>query len=225
MKSLLLSALLSLLALGSALAQVRVVPAFHAIQVSGGIKLIVREGAPQHVEVSVLPAELASYLKTTVEAGVLTLRFEPLQGHVRTERLLVTVTARQLTALTASSGAAVDASGAVAAPTFALDASAGAAVRAELNVRELTVRQDGGSVINLGGQANRLTLTADGGSIFKGGRLQAATCRADADGGSVVQLYAKDELTASADGGSTIKYQGSPKVTKKVDGSSIIKGA
>ena len=227
MKNLLLSALLSLLALGSALAQaqVRAVPAFRAIKVSGGIELTLTAGPTQRVEVTTEPAELAQYLTTTVEDGTLTLRFERPRGNARGQHLRVAITADQLTALAASGGAAVTAHGAFAAPTFALDADAGAAVRADLATTDLTVSQHGGSVVNLNGQAAKLTLDVNGGSVFSGSALAATTCQAQANGGSIVRLNAKDSLTATANGGSSIKYQGSPQVTTQVHGGSTIKGS
>ncbi|NML66324.1 DUF2807 domain-containing protein [Hymenobacter sp. RP-2-7] len=228
MKNLLLTALLSLLALGAALAQnaqVRTVPAFRAIKVSGGIALDLVAGPVQRVEVSTEPAEMAQYLTTTVEDGTLVLRFQHPSSNVRTQRLHVAVTANQVTALTASSGSAVKATGAFAAPSFALEASSGTVVRADLSTRDLTARLSGGSVVNLEGQAAKLTLTVDGGSIFGGNGLQTSTCQVQVNGGSIVKLTTKDSLTATADGGSSIKYHGSPQVTKQVSGSSTIKGS
>ena len=225
MKNVLLSALFSLLTLGSALAQTRAVPAFHAIKVSGGIELVLTAGAAQRVEVSTEPAELAQYLTTTVDDGTLVLRFEHPNGNVRSQHLRVAVTADQLTALTAGSGAAVTAHGAFTASTFVLDAASGAAVRADLATSDLTVRQHGGSVVNLNGQATKLVLDVNGGSVFSGNDLAAATCQVQANGGSIVKLNAKDSLTATANGGSSIKYHGSPQVTKQANGGSTIKGS
>jgi len=225
MKNLLLTALLSLLALGAALAQVRTVPAFHAIKVGGGIALDIVAGSVQRVEVSTEPADMAQYLTTTVEDGTLVLRFRHPSSNVRTQRLHVAVTTSQLTALMASGGSAVQATGAFAAPTFALEASSGSVVRAALSTRDLTARLSGGSVANLDGQATQLTLNAQGGSIFGGNGLQASTCQVQAGGGSIVKLTAKDSLTATADGGSSIKYHGSPQVTKRASGGSTIEGS
>lgn len=225
MKNLLLSTLLSLLALGSTLAQTRAVPAFHAIKLSGGIELTLTAGAPQRVAVSTEPAELAQYLTTTVEEGTLVLRFEYPHGNARGQHLRVAVTADQLTALTAGGGAAVTARGAFAAPTFVLDAASGSAVRADLTTSDLTVRQHGGSVVTLNGQAAKLLLDVNGGSVFSGSDLATTTCQAQANGGSIMRLHTKDSLTATADGGSTIKYHGSPQVTKQANGGSTITGS
>ena len=225
MKNVLLSALLSLLTFGSALAQTRAVPAFHTIKVSGGIELTITAGAPQQVAVSTEPAELAQYLTTTVEDGTLTLRFEHPHGNVRGQHLRVAVTADQLTALAASGGAAVTASGAFAAPTFALDVSSGVALRADMATRELTVSQHGGSVVTLNGQADKLTLEVNGGSIFSGNELKTNTCQVQANGGSIVKLTTRDSLTATANGGSSIKYRGSPRVMMQSNGGSTIKGS
>lgn len=226
MKNLLSTILLALLTLGPALAQqARPVPAFHAIRLGGGLELTLTAGATQRVEVSTEPAELAQYLTTTVEDGTLVLRFEHPGGNVRSQHLRVAVTASQLTAVQAGGGSVVKATGAFAAPTFALEAASGSVVHAALTVRELTVSAHGGSVLTLKGQADKLTLSANGGSIFNGAGLLAAACQAQAGGGSIVHLSARQTLTATAEGGSSIRYQGGAQATTHVSGGSTIKGS
>ena len=172
------------------------------------------------------PAEVAQYLTTTVEDGTLVLRFEHPSGNLRVQHLRVAVTADQLMAVAAGGGSVVKATGAFAAPTFALEATSGSVINADLRVRDLTVSGHGGSVLTLTGQADKLTLSASGGSIYNGNDLLATACQAQANGGSIVHLSAKQTLTATADGGSSIKYHGSPQVvTKQANGGSTIKGS
>ncbi|MGI4832764.1 MAG: head GIN domain-containing protein [Janthinobacterium lividum] len=223
MKNVLLTALLALATAAAALAQVRPIPAFHAIKVGSGIALDLTAGPTQRVAVEVSPAEYTDDLKTTVADGVLTLRFEHPNGNVRVQRLHVAITADQLTALTAGGGAAVTAQGAFAAPEFQLELTGGAAVRADMATTNLVVDQSGGSTLSLNGQATKLTLDVSGGAVFNGAQLQATTCQAQASGGSIVRLSAKDQLTASASGGSSIKYHGAPQVTKSASNSATIK--
>jgi len=222
MKNLVLPALLSLAALVPALAQtdaqVRPVATFHAIKVGTGIALDLSAGHSQRVEASAATTEMRDRIKTTVENGVLVIRYENPDDNIRrntsTQHLRVAVTADQLTGLAAGSGAAVDAKGDYAAPNFQLDVSSGASLRADIATTDLTVRQGSGSTVILKGKAPHLDIRTGSGSVFNGKNLQTDKCEAQASSGSTLKIGVRDALVAEASSGASIKYQGSPTVTK-----------
>jgi hypothetical protein len=166
MKTLLSAALLWALALVPALAQsvqMRPVATFRAINVGTGIELTLTAGSAQRVEVSAATDDYRNHIETTVDNGVLTLRYKNLDERARDDRtnkhLRASVTADQLTALTAGSGSTVRTSGNfAAAQEFRLDVSSGAAVKANLATAALTVHQSSGSTIDLSGRAAHLDL-------------------------------------------------------------------
>lgn len=223
MKNLVLPALLSLVALVPALAQtaaqVRPVAQFHAIKVGSGIALDLTAGHTQRVEASAETDVLRDRIKTTVEDGVLVIKYETPDDNVRrntsTQHLRVAVTADQLTALEAGSGAAVDAKGDYAAPNFQLDVSSGASLRADMATTDLTVRQGSGSVVTLKGKAPHLDIRTGSGSVFNGKDLQTDKCEAQASSGSTLKIAVRETLVAEASSGASIKYQGAPAVTKR----------
>jgi hypothetical protein len=246
MKKYLLPAALWLLALAPAAAQtqpttaaaaatngpqVRPLEKFRAINVGTGIELVLTGGHAQQVEVSATTLDQREHILTTVRDGVLNVHYENLDerdGNSKKERqnrkLRVAITADQLSMLAASSGAAVTASGAFAAPDFQFDISSGAAVRADINVGVLIVRQNGGSVIDLTGQAPRFDLKITSGSVFNGDKLLTNRSQIEASSGSIAKLAVKEVLLAEASSGSSIKYYGSPEVTKNATGGSTISG-
>lgn len=241
MKNYLLPALLWLLALAPAVAQteataantpqVRPLEKFRAINVGTGIELVLTGGHAQQVEVSATTLDQREHILTKVSDGVLNIHYDnpdERAGNSKKDRqqrkLRVAVTADQLTALAASSGAAVTASGPYAAPDFQINLSSGAALRADISVDVLIVRQNGGSVIDISGQAPRFDLNATAGSVFNGDKLQTNRSQIDASSGSVVKLAVREVLLAEASGGSNIKYYGSPELTKNVTGGSTIGG-
>jgi hypothetical protein len=245
MKKYLLPAALWLLALAPAAAQtdaatttaaangpeVRKVEKFRAINVGTGIELTLTAGHAQQVEVSATTLDQREHILTKVSDGVLSIHYDNPDervGNSKKERqnrhLRVAVTADQLTSLAASSGAAVTASGPFAMPDFQLDISSGAAVRADINVGVLIVRQNGGSVIDLTGQAPRFDLKITAGSVFNGEKLLTNRAQIEASSGSIAKLAVKEVLMAEASGGSNIKYYGSPEVTKDATGGSSIAG-
>lgn len=242
MKKYLLPAVLWLLALAPALAQTETAPAangpqvrpvekFNAINVGTGIELVLTAGHTQQVEVSATTLDQREHILTKVSDGVLNIHYDnpdERAGNSKKDRqnrhLRVAVTADQLHMLAASSGAAVTASGPFATPDFQLDISSGAAVRADLNVGVLIVRQNGGSVIELTGQAPRFDLKITSGSVFNGEKLLTNRAQIEASSGSIAKLAVKEVLMAEASSGSSIKYYGSPEVTKNVSGGASIGG-
>jgi len=232
MKNLLLPALFCFVALTGAHAQnaqVRTVPAFHAINVGTGIELALTAGHSQRVEVSATTDAYRDRIETTVKDGVLTLRFKKNEdGNRRNERintaLRVAVTADELTALTAGSGSSVRTSGDFDAATFQLDISSGATVKADLATTTLTVRQSSGSTADLSGRATSLDIQSSSGSSFDAADLKIDHARAEASSGSSIQLAVKDDLVAQASSGGSISYKGSPQLTKRTSSGGSVSG-
>ena len=230
MKTLLLAALLSAAALPPVFAQdaqVRAVPAFQAINVGTGIELTLTAGPTQRVEVSADTDELRDRIETTVKNGVLTLRYEqpkPWRNDRRNQHLRVAVTADELTALTAGSGAAVRTTGDFDAAEFRLDVSSGASVKAGLATTTLTVRQSSGSSADLSGHATTLDVQSSSGAECDAKDLLADRCRAQASSGSSIRIAVKDDLVAQASSGGSISYKGSPQLTKSTSSGGEVSG-
>jgi len=231
MKNLLLPALFCLATLTGAhaqSAQVRSVPAFHAISVGTGIELALTAGHSQRVEVSADTPELRDRIETIVKNGVLTLRYrneDDRNGMLRRNKhLRATVTADELTALTASSGSSVRTAGDFDAATFQLDVSSGAAVKADLATTTLTVRQSSGSTADLSGRATTLDIQSSSGASANAADLQTDHARAEASSGSSIQLAVKDDLVAQASSGGSISYKGSPQLTKRTSSGGSVSG-
>jgi hypothetical protein len=232
MKNLLLPAVLWSLALVPAFAQstqTRPVPAFHAINVGTGIELDLSAGRSQHVEVSASTDEYRNYIETTVQDGVLTLRYKNPEGRSQrndrtNKHLRVAVTADELTALTAGSGSSVRTAGDFDAAEFKLDVSSGATVKAGLDTQALTVHQSSGSTADLSGRATSLSVESSSGASFDAADLKTDHCRAEASSGSSVSIAVKDDLVAQASSGGSIRYKGSPQLTKRTSSGGSVSG-
>ena len=231
MKNLLFAALLVAAATAPAFAQsseVRTVPTFHAINVGTGIELTLTAGHNQRVEVGADTPELRDHILTTVENGVLTLRYDnrdDRRGRQRLNKhLRASVTADQLTALSAHSGSEVRASGDFDADNFQLDVSSGASVKANLATGTLAVRQSSGSTAALRGHATSLDVRSSSGASFDGADLQTERARAEASSGSSIQVAVKDDLVAEASSGGSINYRGQPQLTKRTSSGGSVSG-
>lgn len=231
MKNVLLTALFAAGALAPALAQdaqTRTVPAFHAINVGTGIELTLTAGHNQRVEVSADTPELRDHIETVVKDGVLTLRYDNRDDRDgrqrRNKHLRASVTADQLTALSAHSGSSVRASGDFDADNFQLDVSSGATVKASLATNALTVRQSSGSTADLSGRATSVDVRSSSGATLDGKDLQTDRARAEASSGSSVRLAVKDDLVAEASSGGSVSYKGSPQLTKRTSSGGSVSG-
>ena len=230
MKNLLLAALLSAAALAPAFAQspqVRSVAAFHAINVGTGIELTLTAGHGQRVEVSAANDDYRDRIETTVKDGVLTLRYEqpkPWRNDRTNKHLRASVTADELTALSAHSGSEVRTTGDFDAADFQLDISSGATVKTDLATTTLTVRQSSGSTADVRGHATTLDVRSSSGASFDAKDLQTDRCRAEASSGSSITVAVKDDLVAQASSGGSINYRGNPQLTKHTSSGGGVSG-
>lgn len=180
----------------------REVAGFTKVSASTGVDVTVTLGAEDAVEVTaddnVLPL-----VATTVEADTLRVR---LTNSVQSRTpIKVAVTAKRLTGVVASAGAAVTVDK-LAADAWTVDVSSGGSVTAR-------------------GTAGTLTASVSSGGDFKGGDLACKSVTADASSGGSATVNATDALKASASSGGSVRYRGSPKdVTPSVSsGGSVSK--
>jgi hypothetical protein len=232
MKNLLLAAALWLAALAPTLAQtgreVREVPTFHALEVSSGIELHLVAGPTQRVEVSADSPENQARIKTTVEDGVLRVKFDILQSKPwrrdHRGRLQAYVTAAQLTGLQASSGSELKIEGAYPTTDLQLEVSSGATLKGEFAATSIQARLSSGAEAVLSGSTQRLDVRTSSGASFTGKNLQAADCQASASSGASITVAVQKTLSAEASSGGSVSYAGSPTVAKHTSSGGSVGG-
>ncbi|UOQ97952.1 DUF2807 domain-containing protein [Hymenobacter sp. 5317J-9] len=227
-------ALLWLLALVPALAQtapeIRVVGAFHALDVSDGVQVTLASGSTQRVEASADTPEYLDRLKTEVRDGVLKVSFEHKLNEAwskdnRPRNLRVSIVGAPLTGVEASSGSQVTMKNDYAVNSFKLDVSSGAIFTAPtLTGGDVQAQVSSGGVASVGGKVQSLSVRASSGGVFKGQDVQAATCEARASSGGTINVAVQDKLTADASSGGDVRYAGSPQVTKHTSSGGSVKG-
>jgi len=222
MKNLLLPAALWLVSLVPTLAQtgreVREVPTFHALEVSSGIELHLVAGATQHVEVSADTPEDQARLQTSVEGGVLRVRYDFLKSQPWRSshhgKLQAYVTAAQLTGLQASSGSSLAVEGAYPTTNLELEVSSGASLKGEFAATSIRARLSSGSEAVVSGSAQRLDIQTSSGAAFTGKNLRADECQASASSGASIAVAVQKTLSAEASSGGSVSYVGSPVVAR-----------
>lgn len=208
-------------------AELRNVPSFSGVSVSGGIDLYLSAG-DEAVAVSASKPELTERIKTEVKAGVLSIWFESKSGvninWNESRKLKAYVSYKTLQSLSASGGSDVFVDGSIKSAELRIDLSGGSDFKGKVEAENLRVHQSGGSDVNISGKATTLSVETSGGSDFNGFDLVTEICNLQASGGSDIKITANKELSAQASGASDIHYKGQPNVkAAKASGASSVK--
>ncbi len=191
-------------------AQARKISSFHAIEVSYGIDLIIKQGNDEAVAVSAASSEIRDHIKTEVSNGKLKIYFDNkgMEGwHVK-KQLKAYVSFKNLDALEVNSGADVTTDGNINVNTLNINLSSGADFKGSITGVKLSVDQSSGSDMDIKGKVNEVSITTTSGSDFNGYDLISETCKADASSGSDIEITVNKTLNASASSGGGVKYKG-----------------
>src|SRR5687768_11138355 len=139
-------------------AEKRSVSGFHGIQVSTGIRLVLIESSTEEVAVSAATTEFRDKIITKVENGILKIYYEDKTqnniGHKKEKRdLKAWVSYKTLDRLDANTGAQVEIEGTLKSSSVKMNVNTGATVKGAVNIDDLEVDQNTGSVISFTGTA------------------------------------------------------------------------
>jgi hypothetical protein len=204
-------------------AEVRTVNSFHAIQVSNGINLIIKQGNEEAVAVSASSPEIRSRIKTEVENGKLKIYFDKRGwnswNNSNKKELKAYVSFKNLDDLEANSGADASTDGNINVNSLNIDLSSGADFNGIVTAEHLDIDQSSGSDMHIKGKVNDLKITTSSGSDFNGYELESETCKADASSGSDIEITVNKELEAQASSGGGIIYKGNGSITNVTNSS------
>lgn len=197
-------------------AQVRNVGSFHAIEVSNGIHLYLKQGNTNAVAVSASSQELVSRIKTEVENGELKIYFDndgSRRWNLKNKELKAYVTCTNIDGLEANSGADAETDGNINASNLKITLSSGANFNGEITASKLSINQSSGSQSNIKGKVGDVDIRTNSGSQLSGYNLITDNCKADASSGSDIEITVNKTLDASASSGGGIDYKGSTSIT------------
>lgn len=196
-------------------AEVRKVSSFHAIEVSNGIDLVIKQGNEEAVAVSASSPEVRSHIKTEVSNGRLRIYFDNQDNKWNNTKkeLKAYVSFKTLDALEANSGADASTDGNINVNTLNISLSSGADFKGMVTASKLLVDQSSGSDMDIKGKVGDLKITTTSGSDFNGYDLVSETCDADASSGSDIEITVNKELKADASSGGGIHYKGNAVIT------------
>ncbi len=192
-------------------ARERSVGSFHGVKVSTGIELLLQQGDKEAVAVSCSNPEYTDRIKTVVDKGVLKIFVDHNDGNWKWRKNLkfkAYVSVRELTELSASSGAIAKTADEIKVSKIELDASSGGIINVRLQAAEINSDNSSGAITEVSGSVEKLSVEASSGSIFKGYGLNSTFCSADVSSGGVIDITVTKELNAEASSGGAINYKG-----------------
>mgnify|MGYP001809707508 CR=1 FL=1 len=172
-------------------AQKRSVKAFHSIDVSSGIKVLLTQGDKEELAVAAGDPAYLEYIETTVKDGVLKITRDQdwkFWNQWKNWNVTVYLSYKDLKSIKASSGANITGT--------------------DLSFNNLEVKMSSGAFAELEGSSADLSVETSSGAMFKGYNLNTSKCLAESSSGGGVQVNVSKELNARASSGGSIRYKG-----------------
>jgi hypothetical protein len=194
-------------------AEKRDVSGFHALKISNAFEVYITQGNEDALAVSASRPEYRDKIKTVVENGVLSIRFEEdkksWKGWITDrQKLKAYISVKNLDRLTVSGACNVYIEDGIDADELTLNFSGASDLKGKVNAKNLYVELNGASDITLSGNAGKVKIEASGASDFKGFDLVTNFCDAKASGASSVSITVHKELNANASGASSVRFKG-----------------
>src|SRR5262245_6190773 len=190
--------------------QSRPLTGFNAIEVGGGIDLVLRKGDTFVVEVAA-SEDVAAKIVTEVVDKTLQIGRKTNFFHWGDGGGTVYVTMPTLVSLDASGGSDVKAEGTFASDDLRIVASGGSDLTIDVEAGVLAVEASGGSDMRLSGSARSVRVESSGGSDLNASALTADEADVDSSGGSDLTIgVVRQKIAGDASGGADVTYTGAP---------------
>jgi hypothetical protein len=203
-------------------AESRTISGFHAIRISQGIELMIKQSGTEAVAVSAATKEDRDNIKTEVDNGVLKIYYDTKwykNWNSNGRRLKAYVSFKQIDALHCSSGSSTTMDGNMIGSNMKIELSSGAGFKGGMDVTSLIIESGSGAVAHISGKVQTVNIGASSGAVIYGYELMSDKCEADASSGGVIEVSVSKELSAEASSGGDIRYKGNGVITKVSTGS------
>lgn len=191
--------------------EVRNVSGFEAIDVSGGIDVVLTKGNSEVVAVSAANEVIRNRIITEVKNGTLRIRYDNSGARIRiNEKLKVYVSYTSLKSIVASGACDVSFAETFTAQDLRLKLNGASVLKGKVEISNLAIDLSGASTAKLNGSVSNLKLESSGASDLKGYNLIVDHCVASLSGASDVRVYVNKSILVKASGASTFFYKGSP---------------
>lgn len=205
--------------------ETRKVPTYETIDVCCGIDIYLSEGSHSDLKIEVSHEKLLSGLTTVVRGNELSVSYDDKKfKRPRNTQIKIYMSANNLRAIEATSGAGVYSRTTLKAADIKLSATSGADIKLDLNARNVACSSTSGSDIVLKGSAEYASLKATSGSDIDLSDMTVQRVDADATSGSDIKVHVVKEINGRASSGADVIYSGNPeKVNKKQSSGGTVK--
>ncbi|RSK31059.1 head GIN domain-containing protein [Hymenobacter metallilatus] len=202
--------------------ETRTVGAFSAIGLGGSMKVVLRQGSPQKVEVEGEAEDLA-HLETVVSNGKLRINTKKESGmnwYKYKGPVTVYVTVPTIKALAVSGSGSLKATDAITAEQLDLAVSgSGSIMLSSVTANKISSALSGSGSIQAAGVAPTQEISVSGSGDVQAPKLQSKTCSVSISGSGSCRLQASQLLEASIVGSGDVYVTGNPQVKSSVIGS------
>jgi len=206
--------------------QKRVVGAFHGVDVSSSIDLIIKQGDEDGVAISASDIKTRDMIVTEVRDGILHIFLNERGGFHwmwGDHHMKAYVSIRNIDHLGASGSSDVYVDGTLKTQSLNIDLSGSSDFKGAVEAAHLELHQSGSSDSNIQGTATDLQVHLTGSSDCKGYGMVVDNCAVEATGSSDTQITVNKELSVHATGSSDVYYKGTAVVREfHTSGSSSI---
>jgi len=192
--------------------EVRNVPSFTGIKVSGGIEVYLSQAENYSLAVSAGEQENVANIKTEVRNDVLVIAYN--DGNSRhnssNRKLRAYISFKTLESIEGSGACDFYINNSIEGNSLLVKLSGACDIKGPVKLATLSIELTGASTVKLNGIAQNLKVDASGASDIKNYDLTTEHCVAKLSGASDVRITVTNSITASASGASTLFYHGDP---------------
>ncbi|WP_346861926.1 head GIN domain-containing protein [uncultured Draconibacterium sp.] len=192
--------------------EVRTIESFNSINVSDGIDLFLSMGETEKLSVTANGTAIDD-VKTEIKDGTLYIYLEKNDRFKKNKKkaLKVYVTATELNAIEATSGADIRTETSLQGESLTVKSRSGSYLELSVFYTDLIVANSG-SDIKLSGKVKNFKAESNNGSELDAYNLEAQIGKLKAGSGSNIAAMVTDELYTRASNGSNIDYLGDPRI-------------
>jgi hypothetical protein len=192
---------------------------FNEIEISGPVKLVLRQDSSFKLTVSA-DSNILEKIKTTVSGETLKIDLDPMQ-YCGSDSIIVHAGIGALSEIKADGASKVYSEGALHVGDMALDLSGATELNLNLYAGKLTTKSDGAARLTLRGQAGTHKLNSKGMLELNAFDFVVAQYDLDIEGTGKSNINVLNDLKVKTSGASSIFYKGNPKnVSDKKSGTS-----
>lgn len=197
---------------------------FHDLEVSGAIKVYVKQDSAYSVKI-VTDANLQEYVETRSSGGKLVIKPKSGYNLRPSSSIKVYVSGPQFDHFNVSGASHIYGEGRLnLAGELSLDLNGASSAEMDIRSPKVEVEVSGASTARLTGETKDLRVKGNGASHAKCFGLMSEKADVDVSGASGAEVFASVELKADASGASHVRYKGNAAVThQRVSGAGSVK--